>query len=193
MAWGQWDAGWPCRVCFSAAERADPGRHNCVISSAPARCPPKLGVFERQVGEQLEALIARGMKEKIALLTLTHSGLGCVTTVCERGLPKDWRTPPVLDAMNAVLRRLAHKQGVGLIDTIAITAPMWDHSLDFKHAIGKVKHAVVTKVYQDICGSDREKPSRSFCGEQLDYQVWADHPYSTPAEPSLATRYHGRE
>ena len=47
--------------------------------------------------------------------------------------PADWRTPPVIEQYNSIIRNVSFSMNVSYIDTNFIIRPMWDSAEDFCH------------------------------------------------------------
>ena len=50
--------------------------------------------------------------------------------------PKDWRSPPVIDGYNAILKDMCKESGIPFIDTTFLTGPVWDLTFDWSHFDG---------------------------------------------------------
>ena len=50
--------------------------------------------------------------------------------------PKDWRSPPVIDGYNAILKYLCKERGISFIDTTFLIGPVWDWTFDWYHFDG---------------------------------------------------------
>ena len=71
------------------------------------------------------------------LRSIHYNSLGDIKTTCP---PQDWRSPPVIDRYNAIIKNLSVTMGVPYVDTNPIIGPMWDSAEDFCHyrTTGKV-------------------------------------------------------
>jgi len=67
---------------------------------------------------------------KIYLRSIHYNALGDVKTTCP---PQDWRSPPVIDTYNEIIRNLSSSMNISYIDTNFIVGPLWDISEDFCH------------------------------------------------------------
>ena len=85
--------------------------------------------YEREVEGMIGRLRGAGV-ENFALRSIHYNSLGDVKTLCP---PLDWRSPPIVDGYNAILRNLTSGMGVPYIDTNFIIGPMWDSAGDFCH------------------------------------------------------------
>ena len=52
----------------------------------------------------------------------------CVRCRCP---PSDWRTPPLIERTNVLLRATADEYNLHFVDTAPLLAPMWDHAPDW--------------------------------------------------------------
>jgi hypothetical protein len=103
---GQWPAGWP--------------------EGEPILFPE----YETQMSTLLENIQDIG-GIKIFLRSIHYNPLGDMITSCP---PTDWRSPPVIDGYNRILKRVSKKFGVPFIDTTAsIIGPVWDSAPDWCH------------------------------------------------------------
>ncbi len=66
----------------------------------------------------------------VHLRSIHYNALGDVKIKCP---PQDWRSPPVIDGFNRMIRILAETMDVPFIDTNFIIGPMWDSGGDFCH------------------------------------------------------------
>jgi hypothetical protein len=57
------------------------------------------------------------------------------SSVC-RCPPSDWRTPPLIERTNLLLRATADEYTLHFVDTAPLLAPMWDHAPDWVRAHG---------------------------------------------------------
>ena len=109
-------------------------------------------------------------RRPVWLMTTGYSPLGCIRLWCvwlsieqarlcsrarrtHRRCPAlDHRLPPVADAYNAVLRRVAakHAPRVGVVDNEPIVGPVWDAAPDWCHEQGRVLDAIATNVVATI-------------------------------------------
>mmetsp|Transcript_33711 Transcript_33711/g.81504 ORF Transcript_33711/g.81504 Transcript_33711/m.81504 type:complete len:392 (-) Transcript_33711:16-1191(-) len=69
-------------------------------------------------------------KHKIYLRSIHYNALGDVKTTCP---PEDWRSPPVIDTYNEIIKNLSSSMNISFIDTNFIVGPLWDISEDFCH------------------------------------------------------------
>jgi hypothetical protein len=67
---------------------------------------------------------------KIYLRSIHYNALGDVKTTCP---PEDWRSPPVIDTYNDIIKNLSSSMNISFIDTNFIVGPLWDISTDFCH------------------------------------------------------------
>jgi len=67
---------------------------------------------------------------KIYLRSIHYNALGDVKTTCP---PEDWRSPPVIDTYNEIIKNLSSSMNISFIDTNFIVGPLWDISADFCH------------------------------------------------------------
>ena len=88
-------------------------------------------------------------RRPVWLMTTGYSPLGCIRLWCPA---LDHRLPPVADAYNAVLRRVAakHAPRVGVVDNEPIVGPVWDAAPDWCHEQGRVLDAIATNVVATI-------------------------------------------
>lgn len=77
------------------------------------------------------------------VLPMSPIPLNCDVTTCP---PTDWRSPPMIDAFNALVYRTAAQIGAPIIHTSRLVGPMWDSAGDYKHPHGVVLHAIGAKV-----------------------------------------------
>jgi hypothetical protein len=101
---GQWSAGWP--------------------EYEPTLFP----AFETQMSTLLENI--QGIGAEIFLRSIHYNPIGDRIGECP---PTDWRSPPVIDGYNRILKRVSKKFGVQFIDTNAIIGPVWDSAPDWCH------------------------------------------------------------
>jgi hypothetical protein len=101
---GQWSAGWP--------------------EDEPTLFP----AFETQMSTLLENIQDIGVE--IFLRSLHYNPIGDMISACP---PIDWRSPPVIDGYNRILKRVSKKFNVQFIDTNAIIGPFWDSPPDWCH------------------------------------------------------------
>jgi hypothetical protein len=101
---GQWSAAWP---------EGDP-------TLFPA--------FETQMSTLLENI--QDIGAEIFLRSMHYNPIGDMIGECP---PTDWRSPPVIDGYNRILKRVSKKFSVQFIDTNAIIGPVWDSAPDWCH------------------------------------------------------------
>ena len=77
---------------------------------------------------------------QVFVRSINYNGLGARHTACP---PGDFRSPPVIDMYNAVLRKLVKELNVPFIDLIHIIGPKWDGAQDWSHPVGKVATAEI--------------------------------------------------
>ena len=77
---------------------------------------------------------------QVFLRSINYNGLGARHTACR---PIDYRSPPVIDMYNTVIRNLAKELNVSYIDLTHIIGPKWDAALDWSHPVGKVATAEI--------------------------------------------------
>eukprot|EP01032_Pedospumella_encystans_P016087 gene16087-18369_t len=77
---------------------------------------------------------------QVFLRSINYNGLGARHTACP---PGDFRSPPVIDMYNSVLRKLVKELNVPFIDLIHIIGPKWDAAQDWSHPVGKVATAEI--------------------------------------------------
>ena len=77
---------------------------------------------------------------QVFLRSVNYNGLGARHTACP---PIDYRSPPVIDMYNTVIRTLAKELNVEFIDLTQIIGPKWDAALDWSHPVGKVATAEI--------------------------------------------------
>lgn len=82
------------------------------------------------------------------VMETNYNPLNCQTTMCP---PRDWRTPPMVDTLNAIMHRTANAMDVPLIPTRDIVAPLWDSAPDWCHPKGRLFNAVASRVSRFIC------------------------------------------
>ena len=169
LLYGQWDAGWPCRPCRSAYDRAHREAAHC-FDEGKKGCAPQLKRFEVDVENRIRELDANGLKSRIVLATSNYNGIGCGMHLCP--IP-DFRIPPVLEVINEILERVAARHNVPFVDMEHIIKPMWDHSVDLCHPAGAVKAALVSRWVDFLCD---ELNSPACTGPKLPHIHWSDHP-----------------
>ena len=123
---GQWSSGWGAPLPNRALPkpRSHVRRRQGVAAEAGWRSDVA-GALARL--RQTAPPAARVYVASVNLNPLTGLSLQCP--------PKDWRTPPVLDMYNEVLRRTA---GPAFIDNRGIQGPVWDAGPDLNHPDGIV-------------------------------------------------------
>ena len=84
---------------------------------------------------------------KVFMRSVNYNGMSVAITHCP---PYDHRSPPVIDMMNSVLRRLTMELKIPYIDTNDIMGPMWDSAQDYCHPKGKVFTAEVEYILHYI-------------------------------------------
>jgi hypothetical protein len=102
---GQWSAGWP--------------------EDEPTLFP----AYETQMSTLLENIQDIG-GITIFLRSIHYNAIGDKIGGCP---PADWRSPPVIDGYNRILKRVSKNFGVEFIDTNAIIGPVWDSAPDWCH------------------------------------------------------------
>mmetsp|Transcript_5028 Transcript_5028/g.10170 ORF Transcript_5028/g.10170 Transcript_5028/m.10170 type:complete len:501 (+) Transcript_5028:157-1659(+) len=80
----------------------------------------------REMIQNLKAMNTTG----VYLRSIHYNALGDVKIKCP---PEDWRSPPVIDGFNRMIRILVETMDVPFIDTNFIIGPMWDSGGDFCH------------------------------------------------------------
>lgn len=83
--------------------------------------------------DEVEAMILRLQKSGVTefiLCSIHYNPLGDLKTTCP---PKDWRSPPVIDMYNDIIRNLTEEMNVPYIGTNFIIGPMWDSAKDICH------------------------------------------------------------
>ena len=119
---GQWDLGWP--------ESLTP-----------------FDVFERQFADRLKEL-QRQPGVTPLVLSCNYNPLNCIITQCP---PTDWRSPPMVDHLNEIMRRQAEAHKVPFLDTSDIGGPLWDSSSDFSHPQQRVLKRLISHVTNFVC------------------------------------------
>jgi hypothetical protein len=64
------------------------------------------------------------------LCTQSYNPLGDQISSCPA---TDWRSPPVIDGYNSIIKSLCEKYELTYLDTNDIIGPMWDSSNDWCH------------------------------------------------------------
>lgn len=114
IAAGQWSAG-----------RKPPGGR---FRGMP---PTTFDEYEFEVRDMILRLSSlSSSSNKIYLRSIHYNALGDVKTSCP---PQDWRSPPVIDTYNDIIRNLSSSMNISYIDTNFIVGPLWDISEDFCH------------------------------------------------------------
>ena len=114
IAAGQWSAG-----------RKPPGGR---FRGIP---PTTFDEYEFEVRDMILRLSSlSSSSNKIYLRSIHYNALGDVKTSCP---PQDWRSPPVIDTYNDIIRNLSSSMNISYIDTNFIVGPLWDISEDFCH------------------------------------------------------------
>ena len=106
---GQWDLGWP--------------------SDNLTRYGPLGATFRRALRPMVQALHAV-LGKNLNVMSTHYIPLNCAVTQCP---PSDWRTPPLIEQANRVMREIAEAESVPFIDTHDLLAPIWDHAPDWVH------------------------------------------------------------
>jgi len=116
LGYGQWLAGWPSVPPYSTKR------------------------FAESVEWTIERINLLSDKTKVIWRSMHYNPLGDKISSCP---PQDWRSPPVVDAYNNVLRNKLAKGSSRLmfVDTTFIIGPMWDSAKDWCHYVGKVGKA----------------------------------------------------
>ena len=179
LHYGQWDAGFPCRVCDA---QETPRHHGCLprlqrgseCKEPPCRCAPRLGPFERGLHARLDELERQGLSERVVLMSASHNGLHCGHLTCP---PLDFRTPPTIDAINLIHLRVAGARGYPYIDNEDIVKPKWDESPDFSHPAGPTLRAMANRIVNYFC---EVRQSAACAGVREAQVLWPDA--SLPAE-----------
>jgi hypothetical protein len=65
----------------------------------------------------------------------------------------DYRTPPVIDEINIVVKSIADHCNVSFIEMNDIMGPMWDSALDYNHPRGKVANIEAHRLLHSIVNS----------------------------------------
>jgi hypothetical protein len=86
---------------------------------------------------------------KLFLRSENYNGMGFLQNCSVR----DFRTPPVFDMVNSVIRAEAKARAVPFIDLNDIMGPMWDAAEDFCHPYGPVAAAEAVTVLNHILGA----------------------------------------
>jgi len=92
----------------------------------------------RQYRKGMSAMLRRVLKyyprESVFVRSMHYLPVMKTTAVCP---PEDWRTPPVIDGYNSIVRSLTEELEIGFIDTKFMMEPMWDSSEDWNHYLNK--------------------------------------------------------
>mmetsp|Transcript_14391 Transcript_14391/g.28773 ORF Transcript_14391/g.28773 Transcript_14391/m.28773 type:complete len:527 (+) Transcript_14391:295-1875(+) len=115
IASGQWSAG-----------RKPPGGR---FRNIP---PTTFEEYESEVRDMILRLNKSGLPN-IFLRSIHYNALGDIKTICP---PQDWRSPPIIDGFNDIIRNLTltiANKNISYIDTNFIVGPLWDISEDFCH------------------------------------------------------------
>ena len=86
---------------------------------------------------------------RLFLRSMHYNPMGDLIGDC---LPKDWRTPFLVDGYNFVLRRVAAKHEIPFLDTNFIVSPMWDSSPDLNHLDNHVGMTEALYILNEIVG-----------------------------------------
>eukprot|EP01032_Pedospumella_encystans_P022655 gene22655-25664_t len=89
-------------------------------------------------------------KTQVFIRSVNYTPLTAQQITCP---PTDYRTPPVIDMYNSVIRRLAHELSVEYIDVTPVMGPMWDSALDWSHPTNKVATAEIELILAQILQS----------------------------------------
>jgi len=87
----------------------------------------------------------------LSLMTTNYNPPGCWISACP---PTDWRAPPVIDAYNADIRKLAVAESLRLIDLQPIIGPMWDAASDWCHPDKRVLEVEATALLDSMSHSE---------------------------------------
>ena len=95
---------------------------------------------------------AGGQTTKYYVLSMNYIPLNCIITTCP---PMDWRTPPAVDAYNAVAQAAVaeHNQNrrtdappALYVDMSDVVGPMWDAAIDWCHPRGAPARVIASRV-----------------------------------------------
>ena len=114
-----------------------------------------LADFGSRVGQRLaeaSAHVRAGNLKHVFVKQTNYNPLNCIITRCP---PYDWRHPPMIDAANGLLRKLARAHGAKFIETEDIGGPLWDSSGDFSHPQQRVLRALIVRTVSTICAQPR--------------------------------------
>ena len=84
---------------------------------------------------------------KFMFLSTDYSGLSSTITFCP---PYDFRSVPLLQTYNAIVRNLASEFRLPYLDLIHIAGPMWDSAEDYCHPSGAVFRAELDWILHHI-------------------------------------------
>ena len=119
---GQWDLGWP----------------------GPGLTP--LDAFANDFDAALAFL--RRLQRPLLVLSTNYNPLNCITSMCP---PMDWRSPPLIEEVNARMRAAAERHTVAFVDNSDLMAPLWDRSDDWCHVGGVLLDAQAQRVAERVC------------------------------------------
>ena len=96
----------------------------------------------------------KGME--VYMRSIHYNSMGYKHTACP---PLDWRSPPVIDAYNIVIRKVCQEMGIPFLDTSHIGGPMWDSAPDWSHlsdAVSKAELLYLAAAALGIDNNDRQ-------------------------------------
>jgi hypothetical protein len=96
-------------------------------ASKTNNAPTLFLAYEKEMRTLIKSI--KGIKG-VFLRSVNYNPLGDMIGGCP---PTDWRSPPVIDEYNRMLKRLCNKYGVEFIDTNFIIGPVWDSARDWCH------------------------------------------------------------
>lgn len=103
-------------------------------------------------------------RTQVFVHSVNYNGLMAYQTSCP---PSDFRTPPLIDMYNNVLRKLCKELDIEFIDMNHIMGPMWDSAVDWCHPSGTIYTAEVQWILQSVLQSSlqHQRPVTLFPGD----------------------------
>jgi len=114
-------------------------RYNCTqvvigMGQWSAGWPDKRPALFHEFQDDMRTLLQRALKAypsvQLFVRSMHYNPIGDIIGSCP---PHDWRSPPVIDGYNQVLKQLTLELNIPFIDTNHIIGPMWDSAPDWCH------------------------------------------------------------